>query len=159
MKQINLGYVPDFADIPRTDKNFVKEECQDTLQYGRSYANKKKMKVYQTKQVQGFVRLSNNDGCFSTEEIFRFKDNKLQDGGFKRMKFSSGTTCFGFKIFSKSPDDGEEIREYCLLRFGRNIEYWEKILGIRETYTFNPDKLEWNKKRRSNVTIDEDDSI
>ena len=109
--------------------------------------------MYQTEQVPGFARLYNTDT--KQESIYRYEDNKLQDGGY-RTKFDNGDSCFGQHTFAKSLDDGEENREYRLYKYAAsgNIEYDEQIWVIGQDkgwrfltkYTFNPDKLEWNKK-------------
>ena len=103
--------------------------------------------MYQTEQVPGFTRLYDIDT--KAEEIFRFKENKLQDGGFRSI-FNSGSSCFGQRKFSKSGDDGEEDRTYRLCKYADgDIEYEEhgqdKRWRILTKYKFNPDKLEWNK--------------
>ena len=122
------------------------------MQYGGSHSNKKNIKVYQTQQVPGFTRLSDTDA--KQEYIYRYEDNKLQDGGFRSI-FNSGSSCFGKRKFAKSPDDGEEDRLYRLYKYAAsgNIEYEEKIWVNGQDkawrnltkYKFNPDKLEWNK--------------
>ena len=125
-------------------------ESFTVLQYGGSNWSKKNQKVYQTKQVPGFSRLYNTDT--NLEEIYRYEDNKLQDGGFRAM-FNGGHSCIGQRKFAKSRDDGEESREYRLLKYvDGDIEYKENIKVGRDKgwktlteYKFNPDKLEWNK--------------
>ena len=107
--------------------------------------------MYQTKQVPGFTRIYNTDT--KAETIYRYEDNKVQDGGYRAIS-NDGNSCLGQRKFGKSKDDGEEERLYGLFRYASgDIEYKEKIYvngqdeGWRylTRYTFNPDKLEWNK--------------
>jgi len=147
---IKLCYAPEFDDIPTTDGNFVKDECWDTLVYGGSYNDKKNNKVYQSEEVPGFVHIYNTDT--KKKEIFRYKNNKLQDGSFRAI-FSSGDSDYGTRIFDKSSKNGEE-RVYRLYKFANgDIEYEEQILVVGQDkgwrqlteYKFNPSNLGWKK--------------
>ena len=109
------------------------------------------MKVYETDQVPGFVCLYDTDT--KDKEIYRYKNNRLQDGSFRAI-FSSGATCYGTRIFSKS--DGEESRQYRLYKYADgNIEYDEQILVIGQDntwrtltrYIFHPNNLAWKKAK------------
>ena len=125
------------------------------MEYGGSPTNKKNIKVYQTKQVPAFARLYHTDT--KAEEIYRYEDNKVEDGGYRAI-FDDGDSCFGQRKFAKSQDDGEELMQYHLFKYADgDIEYEENIwvvgqdkkwrtLTAYKIYTFNPDKLEWNKK-------------
>ncbi len=122
-----------------------------TLQYGGSYDQKKNLKVYQSEEVPGFVHLYDTDT--KTKQIFRYKNNKLQDGSF-RVMFSNGDSCYGTKIFGKSTKDGEEHRQYHLFKYANgDIEYEEKIFvkgqdkgwRLLTKYKFNPNNLGWEK--------------
>ncbi len=109
------------------------------------------MKVYETEQVPGFVRL------YSTYDemkmISRYKNDKLQDGIYREI-FSNGDSDYGTQIFSKSLNNGEENRIYHLYKYADgNIEYVEKIWieGLDEDwrilthYRFTPNNLGWEK--------------
>ena len=111
------------------------------------------MKVYQSEQAPGFVRLYHTDT--KSKEIYRYKNSKLKDGIF-RVIFSSGDSIYGTKIFDKSNTNGEENRLYGLYKNANgNIEYKEKIIVIGQDiawrllteYKFNPNNLAWEKLR------------
>ncbi len=136
-----------------TDGNFVKDECWDTLQYGRSFNYKKKYKVYQSEQIPGFVCLYDTDT--DTKEIYRYKNNRLQDGAYREI-FSSGDSSYGTMIFAKSDKTGEEKWKHRLFKYASGkIYYQEKIIvlgqgkGWRLTtrYNFNPNNLKWEKTK------------
>ncbi len=121
-----------------------------TLKYGGSYDYKKNKKVYQSEKLPGFVCLYDTDT--KLKSIFRY-NQKVQDGSY-RIIYSNGNSTYGIIIFSKSPNNGEDNRQYRLHKYASgDIEYDEKIWvngqdnGWREltTYKFNPRKLEWRK--------------
>ncbi len=107
--------------------------------------------MYQTDQVPGFVRLYDTDT--KSKEIFKYHNNRLQDGSFRAI-FPSGATYYGTRIFAKSNKTGEENRQYRLLKYANvNIAYEEQIWVIGQdktwrlltTYEFNPNNLAWEK--------------
>ena len=105
--------------------------------------------MYETDQVPGFVCLYDTDT--KDKEIYRYKNNRLQDGSFRAI-FSSGATCYGTRIFSKSTKTGEESRTYRLVKYANgNIEYQEQIYVIGKEwkfltrFSFNPNNLAWEK--------------
>ncbi len=141
-------------NIPATEENRVKYEDWDTLQYGWSFLSlfftDKDIKVYETEQVPGFVRLY--DTRRKSKEIYRYKNNRLQDGIF-RFIYSNGDSIYGTRTFAKSNKNGEEERDYRLFKYANgNIEYQEKIIIdqdlewiILNKYEFNPNNLAWEK--------------
>ena len=109
------------------------------------------MKVYETDQVPGFVCLYDTDT--KSKEIYRYKNNRLQDG-INRNIFSSGNSCYGTIILAKSGKTGEESRTYRLVKYANgNIEYQEQIIVLGQdkswrlltNYKFNPSNLGWEK--------------
>ncbi len=119
--------------------------------YGGLYDFKKNVKVYQSKEVPGFVCLYHTDT--KKKEIYRYKNNKLQDGIFRSM-FSSGVECYETRIFAKKDENGEENRTHRLVKYiSGNIWYDEQIRVIGQDkgwrslnkYKFQPNTLRWEK--------------
>ncbi len=119
--------------------------------FGESYDLKKDYKVYQTEKVPEFVCIYNTDT--KSKEIYRYKNNKLQDGSY-RVIYSNRDSVYGTKIFPKSDKNGEENRQYRLVKYADGyIEYQEQIYVIGQDkgwrlltkYKFNTNKLGWEK--------------
>ncbi len=118
--------------------------------FGKSYDNEEDIKVYQTEKVPGFVRLYDTDD--EIEHIYRYKNDKLQDG-ISRFIFSN-ISSYGTQIFAKSANNDEEDRQYRFYKYADGtIEYTEQIMVLGQdedyrtqtNYRFNPHKLEWEK--------------